>query len=940
MPESKKTTKKPKTTSANVDWAERLKASMNQTLGERTASAPMAEEDDLAALLRAQLAKREEPLPTVNQPDLEGFEQEEPAVHTEEPTVETASPDPVGMPDSVKENAGEPTDEAAFHEPAEAFVPAEANIEEPTVAVKSDAPVESLAPTEADNAVSAGNRAEVPCPEELLSMPTDGEEDLLSPDGVIGDPRLVAAERESARLLEELYPEEPAREEDELPPAGDGLAEEPFSQPSEPSDRGDAAMPPSIDPLQLGLDDILPHGETVGLLREEASDGSASGSYTASMIRTPRESAVQDTELYLSLGYEEQIARTDRHAVLEEARRRARERAEQSSRNETATVKSRREYTDRSQTPGIEGSYSRAKRGGMARLCVAAVGALFGLLYDLLGVLNLLPGLFVDPTAPLYPLLSVLWTLFVCIPFLSRLGRGLKSLMDFEPTRYAVSAVALLAAVAYGILGIFIPMPCLYGGVALLMLTVAAASEYMTVIAESLAFSVVSAGKAVYTLTDELTPASAANAEAAPKERTLTAVRAGRLADYFARTGRYNPYMGRLNYLLPVALLAAILCAGLALLRGGSIMAHALPVFMGTYLLCLPAAYLVAMCLPLLRANGLLGRKGAAVIGAAAPADTVQKGSTRILIPDGDALGGLNRKEITLRDDPHISLWRHKANCLFLLLESTLSREPVSGQEGSEGFAVEVTETEEGYARLYLVDLRGGDTTEIMMGSRDALSRRGIRLPKASMERVYKKTEDSQVIYLAFDRTFRIAYSVEYRVGRTFARAVSGLASMGDTAAVVTYDPMVSAALLEAEGLESAAGARLLRPSYAEPFCRFRSGNTVATGRSLDLLYPYAACRRMRRVYRLAHWLAWLSLPFSVGIAVLAVLTGQDILLSSAVVSAWQLLWTGLLTLVSLSSVTRKALFLPSDRMAKRPSEPIPEATPSQTNTDKDQTSS
>jgi hypothetical protein len=38
----------------------------------------------------------------------------------------------------------------------------------------------------------------------------------------------------------------------------------------------------------------------------------------------------------------------------------------------------------------------------------------------------------------------------------------------------------------------------------------------------------------------------------------LTAVRTGRVSDYFARTCRYNPYMGRLNYLLPVALLSAI----------------------------------------------------------------------------------------------------------------------------------------------------------------------------------------------------------------------------------------------------------------------------------------------------------------------------------------------------------------------------------------------
>ena len=48
--------------------------------------------------------------------------------------------------------------------------------------------------------------------------------------------------------------------------------------------------------------------------------------------------------------------------------------------------------------------------------------------------------------------MSVALTVLFCLPFLSRLGRGLKSLFDFEPTRYAVSALALLVATAHGLL--------------------------------------------------------------------------------------------------------------------------------------------------------------------------------------------------------------------------------------------------------------------------------------------------------------------------------------------------------------------------------------------------------------------------------------------------------------------------------------------------------
>ena len=50
-----------------VDWAERLKASMNAESAESPAraTAPATEEDDLAALLRAQLAHRAESAKTL-----------------------------------------------------------------------------------------------------------------------------------------------------------------------------------------------------------------------------------------------------------------------------------------------------------------------------------------------------------------------------------------------------------------------------------------------------------------------------------------------------------------------------------------------------------------------------------------------------------------------------------------------------------------------------------------------------------------------------------------------------------------------------------------------------------------------------------------------------------------------------------------------------------
>ena len=766
------------------------------------------------------------------------------------------------------------------------------------------------------------------------------EEALLSPDGAVGDARLLAAEEESNRLLGEMYvadlpsPSDDGEEAVAPPP----VPEEPVAQPAKPGKSEPVQRTVSNDPLQLGLDDILPRVDTLPPVEAPARDAAPettgrpaaparkAADYTGRMARRPRdrEEAVRDAELYLRLGYEEQLTRTEQQEAVEEARRRARERQASAPRSETPVVKARREYTDREQTPAIERGYARSRRLSLTRLCVAVVGALFGILHDLLGIIPTTFGALTYPQTVLYPIVSVLLTVFFCLPFLSRLGRGIRSLFDFEPTRYAVSALALIAAAVHGVLTVFSRCSYLYGGVALFMLAVAAATEYVATVAEETAFSVVSAGKTSFVLTAETTPASAAHAEQAPSERTLTAVRTGRVSDFFARTGKYNPYMGRLNYLLPVALLFAIACAGLAIMKGGPLLSHGLPVFTATYLSCLPAAYLVSMSLPLLAANRLLRRKGAAVLGAAAPADLCKRGSTRLLIRDGDAVGGLYRKEITLRDDPKAHLWRRKAACLFRLLECPLWKESPLGDDLAEGLCVEVAETEEGYVRLFLIDLEGGETNEVMMGTRDALTRRGVRLPKASMEAAYKRTEESRVVYLAFDGAFRIAYAVEYRLGSTFARAVEKLAAMGDTAAIVTYDPLVDEELLQVERLERCPPAEVLRPAYAEAPRKACSAAAVATGRSLDLLYPYAACRRMRRVYRLSHLISWLTLLAATGLSLSSVYLDGDMILSSAAVTAWQILLTVLSVTLCLLTVKKKTLFIPSDTKGGKDSAQAP----------------
>ena len=804
--------------------------------------------------------------------------------------------------------------------------------------VEEDEPTEELV---AEVAAPAEETDTSPAPEypplrryTIEPVPYD-EEELISPDGIIGDIRLMIAREESEQLLEAMeYTQEPSAGHRSEETTGDDPLSAEASSGLDADRKSEPVRQASFDdPLQLGLDDMLPDVDGQAAMEEDRADTESQDvekpeeapvpqdtDYTRRMARHARnrEETVRDAELYLKLGYERQLTRSEQQEAVEEARRRARERRAGSARNETRPVGGRREFTDRQQTPNIERAYTRSRRLAFTRLCVALVGALFCVFHDLMGIVPMTAGTQAYADTHVYPIVSVLMTILVCLPFLSRLMQGLASLFAFEPTRYAVSGLALIVSVLHGLLSAFTKGSPLYGGVALFMLAVSAATEYVATVAEETAFSVVSAGKTSYVLTDETTPASVICSETDTDEQVLTAVRTGRVSDFFARTGRYNPYMGRLNYLLPVALLVAIFCAGLSILQNDGFFSVVLPVFTATYLICLPAAYLVSMSLPLLAANRLLHRKGSTVLGTAAPTDICKKGSTRLLFRDGDAVGGLFRKEITLRDDPKVDVWRRKASCLFHILQCPLWKESPLADDMPEGLCVEVAETEEGYVRLFLINLESNESSEVMMGSREALTRRGIRLPKASMEQVYKNTQESSVIYLAFDGVFRIAYAVEYRLGATFAEVVGALASLGDTAGLITYDSLVGKRLLRVEPLRDQPPVEILRPTYAEQIRKSCSACVVATGRSMDLLYPYAACHRMKWVYRLSLLLSWLTILAAMGLSLAAVLTHNPMLLSSAVVTAWQILFTGASVAITLLHITRQSLFLSSGKSKKR----------------------
>ena len=940
-----------------VDWAERLKASMDTGTDPHDAPAStISEDDDLAALLRAQLQRSTDDH-TVTPLDTSEFEEEadeEPEeILDEEPEEEPEEffdEEPEEKPEEILDEEPEEESEEILDEEPE---------EEPEE-ILDEEPEEE--PEEIFDEELEEESEEPPAPFVPLAAITDGELNSGCVDEPIGGRHLQALDEQNTDLLrqhgrlgtadsgEPLDLFEQAKraeslmrhEDDRYAPSTADVRPASTSAPS-PSASSRVSRPDPLttylkpfpltrDPLQTGFDDRAAYvsyedeyeeepdiddepddfADCLSILDAEMPVGgrtrptaptprpqpAPTADYTRRMAREEEEAEKSDTDLYLRLGYEDHLRHADEQDRVERLRAEQRREAPVTPRNETTVVADGREYAGRGQTDAIETAYIRARRQGIARICLSALGALVALLYDIFLPLSKDVDIEDFVASDWYAPLGLCWMLLILVPFVPRILRGLRSLVDTEPVRYAVSSLAVAVTLIHGIIACFVTTDVplsLYNGIALFMLTVAAVAEYVVTVGEHRAFVVASSGKPTSLLTNETTPASAVMGAENSRVAPLTAVRAGRISDYFARTAAYNPYMARLNYFLPVALFVAIVCCFVNAILGGDPLADGLRGFTATFLACLPATYILSMTLPLYLANNAIASRGAAVVGTATPTDYIRrkvKGPTEktVVFRDGDALVASNRKEITLRDDPHIDEHRRLAAAVFEAIASPMAdRSPVQ-DISTDGIRAEIAERGDQYVKLTLIDDRSRAATEVMLGTHAALIRRGIRLPKVSMERVYRKTENSRVLYLAFDGHFAMAYAAEYRATRLFSLTVAELAQMGYSVAVMTYDPLVTPDLFETESTVKHP-ITLLQPDYLETARASRSGGLIATGQSTDLLYPLVVCHQMDESYRSGHLAAWLTLAVGSILSILsAFFLESSIALSTGILLIWQIL--------------------------------------------------
>ncbi len=950
MPDPKQRQDTPDTES--VDWAERLKASLNIETVDEVSTEPIPdEEDDLKGLLLAQLARHREAAEYADSLDTSEFEDEF-----------DEDDDDFDDEDLDDEEEDEPFDDDDA-----------LNAEDLPDAIREAIPAVPLTESAVDHDVPGVSRrvigADWAPPDEQPTYAS--ERDRKTDDYVNGralhtetdDPaacrnenRRRVLQEENARMLDEIEQNRTAAVDSYTDTVSivtdESVADAPsVNEEAEDTEKVISRRRPSVisyDPLQLGHEDTTrpatenppPRGVSDILDGEIPIEipKRASATYTESMTgTTPVEVQKQTAALRDDLGYNAELRRPAERRAVEHART-EHARAGWNTDSTNRTTRSAARETENT-ADDVRARHRRDREMRLLRWVIASVGALLALVWDLLPQILARTGHAPKPVSgPLYPLISLCLMVVVAAPFASRLGKGIVGLLRFTPTRYSAAVSALtvnllylaVAAIAMSRSGITLS---LFTGLTLVLLSIIALSEHLDAEGEWEAWDIASSCRAVYALTDEETPAATAlNGGYSRRRAPLTAVRTVTNDRIFTRSEPYDSHMNRLNYLLPAALGAAIICGGASLLAGGELLADAARIFVAVFLAALPTAYLVAMGWPLFRANRQLGRHGCAVFGTAVPdAYLGRKDAKRqICFSDGEVIIATRRKEITLRSGtdedpqaPSADRWRRLSNRLFHLLHSPLAVELPLEDDGSSDalkyMHIEIAEQDTHYIRLFLINETPGEeeTVEVMMGSHEALSRRGIRLPRRSMEESYRKSENSHVVYLAFDGNFRIGFATEYRVRREFQTVPEALTTCHATPVMTTYDPMLTSEMLASPRFDAIRHVKVVRPDYVDIPRRHVFSGVVAIDGEMALIHPLLACRRMETSCRLALALTWLGILLTIALALIAVVTGKGAYINPLSTLLLQLLLSLGAALVPLPVIRRKALF-PTRKKSKK----------------------
>jgi hypothetical protein len=299
-----------------------------------------------------------------------------------------------------------------------------------------------------------------------------------------------------------------------------------------------------------------------------------------------------------------------------------------------------------------------------------------------------------------------------------------------------------------------------------------------------------------------------------------------------------------------------------------------------------PVSALFSYFYPLCRANRLLYRQNAALLGEESVDEYSQKKT--LIFDDRDLYSAKTQAEVSVEDGDILRSDLRLSGILFRKLGGALGQVAIPLSGGQADPPVSILRIRENGVEAMIDNSR-----HILIGNAEFLRREGIRVPKESTDRILSRTACVSLIYVAIDGVLRLGYELEYQTNDKFEQLIAELADVGNSVAIRSYDPSLCDTFLHKSRPNGTEPVQVIRPGRFEedkPVELSDTGAVVLGGKEQlsCVLHAAVAIKRLHRFSMRMQLIA--SILAGVAITALAYL-GNASQITPAFIAIYHLFW-------------------------------------------------
>lgn len=618
----------------------------------------------------------------------------------------------------------------------------------------------------------------------------------------------------------------------------------------------DLSAEPMMEEIPIDEADPLPPGSATAPARlRDRTKIRSEAATAAELIREKSGFSESDVDMLLELGYESELARIVGQENVKTLK--------QDYKVRTGTG-NRRHYRTAFGYCGIEdvnprthdrimATYAHHKKYLLLRTLLTALATLLLFLVDAPMILGDAYEHFWLTHAILGKALSLVILSGACILSARQLWAGIRSYFRLKPTPYSAVGLLLPFALIYNVASFFAATPmiqvnCLIGGVLLLL----SFCDVMRLVGEMRTAELLCAD-GTKTVLESVEPRKKKLRQGKKLIKILNddideqfyRIRtAEETTGFFRRFNDFSSTNATFHILLGAPPAIAFVSAFASLLATHDPSA-ALALFMTVLISSAPFTEILSFFYPLSRANKLLSRADAALIGEESVAELGR--SSTVIFTDTDLYSTEQCAEISVREGDDFRQDLRLAAILFCKAGGTLAA--VGNTYGGRGIDVPVTFVRVTDAGLEAI-VEGN--RHMLAGSAEFLKKSGIRVPKESSDKALRRTPNIGVMYVAIDGVLKLSYEIEYLAKPSFEQLVNDLADIDVGIAIRTCDPNLNEGFLSTNRSEGAPLIRVIKPSTHEPDQTLKTVDTaaVALGEGYNIVCALHAAHGIHRARR------------------------------------------------------------------------------------------